>query len=77
MDSIRLVLAIAALKKWEVYHMDVKSSFLHGDLEEEIYMKRTKGYISDSSLVCRLRKSLDGIKISPMERYAKMIPSYC
>ena len=38
MDSIRLVLAIEASKKWEVHHMDVKSAFLHGDLEEEIYM---------------------------------------
>ena len=40
MDSIRLVLAIVASKRWEVYHMDVKSSFLHGDLKEEIYMKQ-------------------------------------
>ena len=40
MDSIRLVLAIATSKKWEVHHMDVKSSFLHGDLEEEINMKQ-------------------------------------
>ena len=34
MDSIRLVLAIAASKQWEVHHMDVKSSFLHGDTKE-------------------------------------------
>ena len=34
MDSIRLVLAIAASKQWEVHHMDVKSSFLHGDMKE-------------------------------------------
>ena len=39
MDSIKLVLAVAASKRWEVHHMDVKSSFLHGDLEEEFYMK--------------------------------------
>ena len=38
-DSIRLVLAIAASKKREVHHMDVKSAFLHGDLEEEIYKR--------------------------------------
>jgi len=38
MDSIRLVLAIAASCKWEVHHMDVKSEFIHGDLKEEIYM---------------------------------------
>ena len=33
MDSIRLVLAIAASKQWEVHHMDVKSAFLHGDMK--------------------------------------------
>ena len=49
MDSIRLVLAIAASKRWEVHHMDVKSDFLHGDLEEEIYMKQTEGSIDDPS----------------------------
>ena len=38
LDSIRLVLAIAASKRWEVHHMDVKSDFLHGDLHEDIYM---------------------------------------
>ena len=39
MDSIRLVLAIVASKRWEVHHMDVKSDFIHGDLHEEFYMQ--------------------------------------
>ena len=47
MDSIRLVFIIAASKRWEVHHMDVKSSFLHGDLEEEIYMRQAKGYTEE------------------------------
>src|SRR5712692_5751907 len=38
MDSIRLALAIAASRQWEVHHMDVKCAFLNGDLTEEIYM---------------------------------------
>ena len=38
MDSIRLVLAIAASKRWEVHHMDVKSDFIHGDIHGDIYM---------------------------------------
>ena len=37
-DSIKLVLAIAASKRWEVHHMDVKSDFIHGDLHEDIYI---------------------------------------
>ena len=72
MDSIRLVLAIAASKRWEVHHMDVKSAFLHGDLKEEIYMKQPKGFIDDPSLVYRLRKSLYGLKQAPRAWYSKM-----
>eukprot|EP00253_Pinus_taeda_P017575 PITA_17575 len=59
MTSIRLVLSLAASLKWEVHQMDVKSAFLHGDLHEEIYMEQPIGFIqTDSSLVCRLKKSL-------------------
>ena len=72
MDSIRLVLAIAASKHWEVHHMDVKSAFLHGYLHEEIYMKQLKGYSSYPSLVCKLQKSLYGLKHAPRSWYAKM-----
>ena len=72
MDSIRLVLAISASKHWEVHHMDVKSAFLHGDLHEEIYMKHPEGYITDPSLVCKLKKSLYGLKQAPREWYSKM-----
>ena len=39
MDSIRFSLAIATTKGWEVHQMDVKNSFLHGDLSKEIYME--------------------------------------
>ena len=58
MDSIRLVLAIAASNNWEVRQMDVKCSFLHGDLKEEIYMKHQEGFFTNPYLVCRLNKSL-------------------
>ena len=72
MDSIRLLLTIVASKRWEVHHMDVKSAFLHGDLEEEMYMKQPEGFIDDPSLVCRQRKSLYGIKQAPRAWYSKM-----
>ena len=51
MDSIRLALAIAASKQWEVHHMDVKCDFLNGDLTEEIYMQQPEGFFS-SHLSC-------------------------
>jgi hypothetical protein len=73
MNSIRLVLALVASHKWEVHQMDVKSAFLHGDLQEEIYMKQPPGYVqNDSSLVCRLKKYLYGFKQAPRAWYAKM-----
>ena len=50
MDSIRLVFTIATLKKWELHHMDVNISFIHGDLEDEIYMRQPEGCTECSSL---------------------------
>ena len=72
MDSIGLVFAISASKHWEVHHMDVKSAFLHGDIHEEIYMKHPEGYITDPSLVFKLKKSLYSLKQAPREWYSKM-----
>jgi hypothetical protein len=73
MNSIHLVLALAASHKWQVHQMNVKSAFLHGDLQEEIYMEQPPGYVqNDSSLVCRLKKSLYGLKQAPRAWYTKM-----
>eukprot|EP00253_Pinus_taeda_P034810 PITA_34810 len=52
--------------------MDVKNPFLHGDLFEEIYMEQPLGFIQDSSLVCKLKKSLYGLKQALRAWYAKM-----
>eukprot|EP00253_Pinus_taeda_P036485 PITA_36485 len=49
MNSIRLVLSLAATFKWEVHQMDVKYAFLHGDLHEEIYMEQPNGFIQTKS----------------------------
>jgi hypothetical protein len=72
MDSIRLALAITTTKGWEVHQMDMKNGFLHSDLSEEIYMEQPQGFIQDSSLVCRLKKSLYGLKQDLRAWYAKM-----
>eukprot|EP00253_Pinus_taeda_P014288 PITA_14288 len=73
MNSIRLVLSFAASFKWEVHLMDVNSAFLHGDLHDEIYMEQSTGFIqTNSSLLCRLKKSLYGLKQAPRAWYAKM-----
>eukprot|EP00253_Pinus_taeda_P034945 PITA_34945 len=54
--------------KFKVYQMDVKSTFLNGDLEEEVYIEQPKGFIlgNDAKLVCRLKKALYGLKQAPM-----------
>jgi hypothetical protein len=45
--------------------MDVKSEFIHGDIKEEIYIEQPQGYIHNSSLIFRLKKSLYGLKQAP------------
>ena len=52
--------------------MDVKSAFLHSDLEEEIYIRQLEGYTEDSCLVCRVRKYMYGLKKARREWYAKI-----
>lgn len=49
----------------ELEQMDVKTAFLHGDLEEIIYMEQSEGFVEDKSKVCLLKKSLYGLKQSP------------
>ncbi|PWA81315.1 ribonuclease H-like domain, Reverse transcriptase, RNA-dependent DNA polymerase [Artemisia annua] len=67
METIRLLLAIAANNKWEVHHLDVKSAFLHGDLKEEVYVSQPEGFIEkeNSGKVYRLIKALYGLKQAP------------
>jgi hypothetical protein len=66
MDSIYLIITLVASHKWEIHQMDVKYAFLHGDLQEKIYMEQVVGYVqNDSSLVCLLNISLHGLKKAP------------
>ena len=62
--SMRSLLALANSLDWEVHQMDVKSAFLQGDLNEEIYMRQPDGYVDkgNPNHVCKLKKSLYGLK---------------
>jgi len=55
----------------ELEQMDVKTAFLHGDLEETIYMEQPEGFVEDKSKVCLLKKSLYGLKQSPRKWYRR------
>jgi transposase InsO family protein len=63
-ESIRLLLALAALEDWEIHQLDVKSAFLNGVLDEEIYMEQPQGFIivGQETKVCRLKKAIYGLK---------------
>jgi len=73
LTTIRTVLSIVAVRDLHLEQMDVKTTFLHGDLEEEIYMHQPVGFEErgKESLVCRLRKSLYGLKQAPRQWYIK------
>ena len=68
LTSVKLLLSLAAAKGWSLTQMDVSNAFLHGDLDEEIYMSLPQGYTPAPSVilppnpVCKLRKSLYGLK---------------
>ena len=62
MASAKLFLSIAVAKGWELHQMDVNNAFLHGDLEEEGFMKMPPGFSTkDPNKVCWLKKSLYGL----------------
>jgi hypothetical protein len=50
MNSVRLILSLVAHFGWKIHQMDVKSSFLHGNLSEEIFMEQPPGFVTDSTL---------------------------
>ena len=61
-SSIRVLLVVAAVSKWDLFQMDVKNAFLNGDLSEEVYMQPPPGLSVDSNKVCYLRRALYGLK---------------
>jgi hypothetical protein len=64
-DTIRAFLSVAAHENLKLTQFDVKSAFLHGHLDEELYMDQPQGFQDGSEKVCKLNKSLYGLKQSP------------
>ena len=63
-DSLRIIMTLVAHFDFDLHQMDVKTTFLNGNLEEEVYMKQPKGFSFSGGehLVCKLKKSIYGLK---------------
>ena len=73
-SSIRTLLSIVAMHDYELEQLDVKATFLlHGELEEDIYMNQPEGFVipRKENFVCKLKKSLYGLKQSPRQWYKR------
>ena len=71
-EAIRMILAYACSKDIKVYQMDVKSAFLNGELEEEVYTEQPEGFqlSENEDYVCRLKRALYGLKQAPRAWYS-------
>jgi hypothetical protein len=72
--TIRIILSIAISRGWSLLQLDVQNAFLHGDLKEEVYIQQPPGYENKSfpNYVCKLDKTLHGLKQAPRAWFAKL-----
>ncbi|KAL2252265.1 UNVERIFIED_CONTAM: Retrovirus-related Pol polyprotein from transposon TNT 1-94 [Sesamum indicum] len=73
LTTIRVLIAIASVYNLPIHQMDVKTTFLYGELEEEIYMEQPEGFVAHGNehKVCKLVKSLYGLKQAPKQWHEK------
>ena len=74
MDTIRFLFAVAAHRNWKVFQLDVKSAFLNGILQEEIYVEQPAGFVTQGKedKVYLLKKALYGLKQAPRAWYGRI-----
>jgi hypothetical protein len=69
----RVILSVAAQRDYEIHQVDIKTAFLNGDLEEEVYVTQPPGFENgDPRIVCKLNKALYGLKQSPRAWHKKL-----
>lgn len=69
LEAIRIFLAFSRFHNFKVYEVDFESTFMNGDIEEEVYIEQPEGSIlgNDKNRVCKLKKALYGLKQAPHE----------
>ena len=74
LDTMRSLLALATLEDWEIHQVDVKSAFLKGDLDKEIYMQQPEGFqvVGQEKKVCHLLKAIYGLKQASRQWHRKL-----
>jgi hypothetical protein len=72
--SIQIIIAPTTSMGWKVHQMDVKTTFLNGEIKEEVYIEQPYGFVihEKDSHVCRLKKALYGLKQAPRAWYARI-----
>lgn len=74
LEGVKTLLAYSSYKRLKVYQMDVKSSFLNGILEEEVYIEQPKGFVDleNKNVACKFQKDLYGLRQIPREWYERL-----
>jgi hypothetical protein len=72
--SIQMIISLATSMDWRLHQMDVNTTFLNGEIEEEVYIEQPDGFMihEKESHVCRLKKALYGLKQPPRAWYARI-----
>jgi hypothetical protein len=79
MGTVRTLISCAANFGWSLHQLDMKNAFLHGDLQEEVYMEIPPRFVNEQTVgkICKIKKSLYGLKQSPRAWFDRFRHAVC